>query len=128
MNLRFLCSWAAIAMLSLAACNKAESPAKVQEDVAKASDSAAQKDSKAAEKLASADAAASKNVGAAEDTADARTTNAAVDAVIAQAEGDHKVALAQCESLSGNAQRDCREQADADLDAVKAKVKALKDD
>ncbi len=52
----------------------------------------------------------------------------AVDAVIAQAEGDHKVALAQCESLSGNAQRDCREQADADLDAVKAKVKALKDD
>jgi hypothetical protein len=116
----------AIAMIGLAGCNKAESPAKVQEDVAKAADAAADKDAKAADKLASADAAANKDMASAEEKADAKTTDAAADAVITQAEGDRKVALAQCEGLSGNAQKDCKKQADTQLDTVKAKVKALK--
>jgi hypothetical protein len=118
----------AIAMLGLSGCNKAESPAKVQEDVAKATDSAAEKDAKAADKLADADASANKNVANAEAKADEKTTDAAGDAVVTQAEGDHKVAVAQCESLSGQAQKDCKKQADDQLDAVKAKVKQLKKD
>jgi hypothetical protein len=89
----------AIAMLGLSGCNKAEPPAKVQEDVAKATDSAAQSDAKASDKLANADASANKEVGNAEAKADSKTTDAAGDAVITQAEGDHKVAVAQCESL-----------------------------
>jgi hypothetical protein len=116
----------AIAMLGLSACNKAEPPAKVQEDVAKATDSAAESDAKASDKLANADAAADKNVANAQAKADEKTTDAAGDAVITQAEGDHKVAVAQCESLSGQAQKDCKKQADDQLDAVKDKVKQLK--
>jgi hypothetical protein len=119
---------AAIAMVGLAGCNKAESPAKVQEDVAKATDSAADKDAKATDKLASADAAADKNVGNAEAKADAKTTDAAGDAIVTQAEGDRQVALAKCGALSGDAQKDCKKQADDQLDMVKAKVKALKKD
>jgi regulator of protease activity HflC (stomatin/prohibitin superfamily) len=119
---------AAIAILALSGCNKAEPPAKVQQDVAKATDSAADKDAAAADKLASADASANKDVANAEAKADQQTTDAAGDAVITQAEGDHKVALAQCESLSGQAQKDCKKQADDQLDMVKAKVKQLKKD
>jgi hypothetical protein len=122
--------WTAMAIvaLGLAGCNKAESPGKVQHDVAKATDAAANKDAEAADRLAKADAQASKEVANAEARADRKTTDAAGDAVITQAEGDHKVALAQCESLSGQAQRDCKKQADEQLDAVKAKVKQLKKD
>jgi hypothetical protein len=120
--------WALVAsaMVAVSGCNKAESPEKVQNDVAKASDKAADSDARAAEKLASADAAANKDVADAQNKADSKTTDAAGDAVVTQAEGDRKVALAQCESLSGNAQKDCKNKADADLDAVKAKVKSLK--
>jgi hypothetical protein len=118
----------AVAMLGLGGCNQAKSPEKVQEDVAKATDKAAENDAKAADKLANADASADKTVGNAEAKADAKTTDAAGDAVITQAEGDHKVAVAQCESLSGQAQKDCKKQADDQLDAVKAKVKQLKKD
>jgi hypothetical protein len=119
---------AAIAMLGLSACDKSESPRKVQEDVAKATDSAAEKDAQAADRLAKADSAANKDVANAQAKADEKTTDAAGDAVIAQAEGDHKVALAQCEALSGQAQKDCKKQADDQLDAVKARVKKLKED
>ena len=71
---------------------------------------------------------ANKDVANAEAKADEKTTDAAGDAVVTQAEGDHKVALAQCESLAGQAQKDCKKQADDQLDAVKAKVKQLKKD
>ncbi len=120
--------WMLVAVLALgvSGCNKAESPEKVQRDVAKATDSAAEKDARAADKLASTDASATNDVAKAEARADEKTTDAAGDAVITQAEGDHKVALAQCEALSGQAQKDCRKQADDQLDAVKAKVKDLK--
>jgi regulator of protease activity HflC (stomatin/prohibitin superfamily) len=119
---------AAIAMLGLSGCNKAESPPKVQQDVSKATDSAAERDAQAADKLAKADAEANKDVASAEAKADQKTTDAAGDAVITQAEGDHKVAVAQCEALSGQAQKDCKKQADDQLDAVKTKVKQLKKD
>ncbi len=119
---------AASLALLLCGCNKAQSPADVRHDVAKATDSAAQADAKAADRLAKADEQASEDVAKAEARADRRTTDAAGDAVITQAEGDHKVAVAQCESLSGQAQKDCRQQADQQLDNVKARVKQLKSD
>jgi len=40
-----------------------------------------------------------------------------------QAEGAHKVALAQCEGLSGAAQKSCRDQADASYEVAEAKAK-----
>jgi hypothetical protein len=39
------------------------------------------------------------------------------------AEGAHKVALAQCESLSGANQKACRDQADADYQTAKSQAK-----
>jgi hypothetical protein len=117
---------AAIVVLGLSGCNRAESPAKVQRDVTAANESAAKKDAEAAERLAKADAEARHDLADARARADEKTTDAAGDAVIAQAEGDHKVAVEQCEALSGQAQRDCKKQADDQLDAVKAKVKQLK--
>ena len=119
---------AAILVIGLSGCDKAASPDKVQRDVAKATDSAAEKDAQASDKLANTDASGKQSVANAQERADEKTTDAAGDAVITQAEGDHKVALAQCESLSGQAQRDCKKQADDQLDAVKAKMKQLKKD
>jgi hypothetical protein len=40
-----------------------------------------------------------------------------------EAAGAHKVALAQCEALSGKAQSICKKQADADLDVANAVAK-----
>jgi len=39
---------------------------------------------------------------------------------IAKADGNRKVALATCESQSGNAQKACRDQAEADYKAARA--------
>jgi regulator of protease activity HflC (stomatin/prohibitin superfamily) len=123
-----LSMFVSILALGLSGCNKAESPEKVQHDVGKATDSAAEKDAQAADRLARTEASANNDVATAEARADKKTTDAAGDAIISQAEGDHKVALAQCEALSGHAQQDCRKQADDQLDEVKAKVKQLKKD
>ncbi len=110
MKSALLYSLAATSLLMLAACNKAESPAAVQNDVAKAADSAAQKDAKA------------------DDKAVAQTVDAAGDAAVTEAEGNNKVALAKCASLSGDAQQACKDKANAELDLAKAKVKAMKAD
>lgn len=40
-----------------------------------------------------------------------------------EAEGARRVALAQCEALSGAAQKSCRDQADADYQLAKANAK-----
>jgi hypothetical protein len=122
--------WMLVAILALgvSGCNRAESPEKVQHDVGKATDSAAEKDARATDRLAQTDASASRDVATAEARADKKTSDAADDAIITAAEGDHKVALAHCESLSGQAQTDCRTQADEQLDAVKARVKQAKKD
>jgi hypothetical protein len=128
MRAGIVCTLAVALALGLSGCNKAESPEKVQRDVAKATDSAAENDATAADKLAKADAAASKDVAEAQAKADTKTTDAAGDAVVTQAQGDHKIAIQQCESLSGQAQKDCKKEADDKLDAVKAKVKELKKD
>jgi hypothetical protein len=47
---------------------------------------------------------------------------------VTQAEGENKIALARCESLAGDAQKACRDQANAQLDLVKQRAKALKRD
>jgi hypothetical protein len=40
-----------------------------------------------------------------------------------EAEGVHRVALAQCEALGGAAQNSCRDQADAEYQLAKASAK-----
>ena len=44
---------------------------------------------------------------------------AAYDVAVAQADGDHSVAIQQCSALNGEAQKSCKERADASLDQAK---------
>jgi uncharacterized protein YjbJ (UPF0337 family) len=50
----------------------------------------------------------------------------AADDAVTQAEGENKIALAKCEALAGDAQKQCKNQANAELDMVKQRAKALK--
>jgi len=45
---------------------------------------------------------------------------------VAQADGEHKIAIQKCETLQGRDQQVCKDQADADYDAAKANAKAAK--
>ena len=116
----------ALALLALAGCNKAESPTEVQHDVATAATSAAESNAKADESQANVDAAANKDLGEAAKDANGKMTVAAADTAITQAEGKHKVATEKCEALAGDAQKACKDEADAALAMAKAKAKAVK--
>jgi hypothetical protein len=128
MKVTFLWTAAAAVMLALTGCNKAESPDKVQKDVANATASAEKSDARAEEKEAKSDAAATNQLANDVDKADSKEVRAAADDVVTQAEGDNKVALAKCEALAGDAQKACKDQANAQLDVVKQRAKAVKKD
>ena len=113
----------AVAMTS--GCNNAKSPDSVANDVASAQ-------AKRASEVADAKQDAAKDGNKAEAKVDDKTndldnTNAkgAYDVAMAQADGDHKVATQKCEALSGDAQKACKDQADAKYDLAKANAKAM---
>ena len=118
----------ASALLCLSACNKAESPEKVQEDVAKAQRTAADDNAKADEKVKQVEADATKDRADALAKVADKSIGALADSAVTQAEGDTKIALAKCQALEGDAQKTCKDEANAHLDAVKAKAKAAKSD
>jgi hypothetical protein len=128
MRLAFSCALLASALLGLSACNKAETPEKVQTDVAKAKSEAVEQNAKADEKVKQVEAEAAKDRADAGVKAADKSIGAVVDSAVTQAEGDTKVALAKCEALEGDAQKACKDQANAHMDAVKAKAKAAKAD
>jgi hypothetical protein len=106
-------------------CDNAKSPDAVSKDVASAQE-------KRASEVADAkqDAAKDENKAAAkvDDKAnDLSNANAkgAYDVAMAQADGDHKVAIQKCDALSGDAQKACKDQADAKYDLAKANAKAM---
>jgi hypothetical protein len=92
--------------IALCGCNNAKSPDAIANDVAKTEQKA---DAKVDDKLKSLN------------NTDAKGT---YDVAMTAAEGDHNVALEQCNALSGAAQKDCKDKADADYDLVKARAKA----
>jgi hypothetical protein len=108
----------------IAACNNAKSPDAVAKDVAAA-------EQKAATEVANSENSASKDLGKAADKVDDKLVDlnnaAAKDAysiAVAKADGDRKVALANCQAASGDAQKACKDQANVDYDAAKANAKA----
>lgn len=103
---RLLIPLMAALALTLGACNNAKSPDAVANDVAKAEQKA---DAKVDDKL--------------KDLND-KDAKATYDVAATAADGDHKVALEQCNALAGDAQKDCKEKADADYDLAKARAKA----
>lgn len=113
-------------LLALAGCNKAESPDKVAHDVAKATAEAEKNDASAADKAQRADAAVTDDLNKDVDKANSREARAAADDAVTRAEGQNKIDLARCEALSGDAQKACKDQANAELDLIKERAKVLK--
>jgi hypothetical protein len=116
----------ALAVLALSGCDRASSPATVQNNVAKASAEAAQKDRDARESQAKTDIDANADAARAEQKADERKADSAYDVAVTEAEGTHKIAIEKCNAMTGDAQKACKEQADAKLDLAKANAKAAK--
>lgn len=98
------------AVMALGACHNAKSPETAAKDIAAA-------DNSAARGVEKAQASAQKDMSA-----------DAYKIVMAQADGEHDVAIQKCETLQGNDQVICKQQADADYDAAKANAKAAKVD
>jgi hypothetical protein len=135
MTLKALCALIAAAF-ALTACNKSETPAEVQHDVATA-EAQAQRDiadARADAKEASADA--DKNVAdAIADNDDDNVAEQAHDAnetadkgnekiMIAQAEAAHRVTVEKCDALTGAAEEECKDDADETLEQAKEAAKA----
>jgi hypothetical protein len=117
MNSKILLIGMASALLGLAACNKAESPSEVQEDVAKA-------EQEASRELTDAQQDQADNVAEANRDASEERSESSYDVAVTRAEGEHKVAVEKCEAQGGAGQEACKEQADAALEMAKADAKA----
>lgn len=117
-----------VALLAVAAasgCDHAKSPDAVANDVAAAQ-------AKRASEVADAKQDAAKDDNKAEAKVDDKTADlnnvsakGSYDVAMAQADGDHKVALQKCDALSGDSQKACKDQADAKYDLAKANAKAM---
>ncbi len=116
----------AMMLAALAGCNQAKSPETVANDVAKATESAEKRDAKAEERAEKTDAAVTNDLSKDVDKANDKEVRTAADDAVTQAEGENKIALAKCEALGGDAQKACKDQANAQLDVVKQRAKALK--
>jgi membrane-bound lytic murein transglycosylase B len=100
-------------------CNSAKSPAAVASDVAAARQ-------QASTEVADARKDAAKNVDSAAANADGSSkalndvgAKTAYDVAVAQADGDHNVATQKCLAQTGDAQKSCKEKADASYDQAK---------
>lgn len=117
---------ALMVLMVLAACHQASAPSTVQDNVASARQDAEKSDAKAVEQQAKTDASANTDAAEAEQKADVKKADSAYDVAVTEAEGRHKIALQKCDVLSGDAQKACKEQADAELDLAKANAKAAR--
>ena len=118
-------SLAFLATVIVAGCQRAEPPSTVNRDVTTA-------EQKADSRTQRARADAERDVANAQEKVDAKALDrnnvAAKDSykvAMVKADGAHDVALQQCKALSGDAQKHCKDQADADYDAAKANAKSL---
>ena len=100
-------------------CNSAKSPAAVAADVAAARQQASTEVTDAQKDAAkNVDSAAANADGSSKDLKDAGARSA-YDVAVAQADGDHNVAIQQCLALTGEAQKSCKERADTGYDQAK---------
>jgi hypothetical protein len=120
---------AIVAMFTLAmigGCHQAKSPDTVANNVTNA-------EQKAAKDVADTEKNASKDVANAAGKVDDKAkdlNNAEVkggyDVEMAKAEGERKIALNKCEAFSGVAQKDSKDIADADYQAAKSQLQAMR--
>jgi hypothetical protein len=107
-------------------CNSAKSPGAVATDVA-----AARKQASTEVTDARKDAAKSVDSAAANAAASSKYLNdvgarAAYDVAIAQADGDHNVAIQQCLALTGEPQRSCKDRVDTSYDQAKIHANVIR--
>jgi hypothetical protein len=124
----FILTLAVMVAGGLNACYQAKSPDQVAHDTAAAETKADAASSKveqhAADKIDS-----SQTVVSDEQAAAAHTRAAELEKVAdTQAEGNHRVALAQCESLAGEMQKACRAQADAAFTTAEDQARQVRAD
>ncbi|MGO9948674.1 MAG: hypothetical protein ACLPWG_17695 [Steroidobacteraceae bacterium] len=124
MKLKIVTAIGLITLAAVAGCNNAKSPDTVANDVAAAQQAAAKKVTEARREASNDDAKATDKVNDKSQDLNNVEAKGAYDVAMAKAEGAHKVALEKCNILSGDAQRKCKELADADYDAAKANSKA----
>jgi hypothetical protein len=113
-----------IAALALVGCNKSKSPEDVSKDVAKAEQKANNEVTKSEERAQSALDKSYDKVNDQEIKFNNDAAHQAYIVAIAKADGTRKVALATCESQSGDAQKACKDQAEADYRSARADAKA----
>ena len=100
-------------------CNSANSPAAVAANVAAARQQASTEVTDARKDAAkNVDSATANADGSSKDLNDVGARNS-YDVAVAQADGDHNVAIQQCLALTGEAQKSCRERADTGYDQAK---------
>jgi hypothetical protein len=120
----FFTSAIAVAALVIAGCDSAKPPETVAKDVAAA-------EQKAATEVANSEKDAAKDLTKAAEKVEDKVVDfnnaaakGAYNLAVAKADGDRKVALANCLALGGDAQKTCKDQAEADYGAAKANAKA----
>jgi hypothetical protein len=114
-----------VAALVLTGCNKSKSPEEVAKDVANAEQKATTEVTKSEEHAQSALDKSYEKVNDQEIKFNNDAAHQAYNVAIAKADGNRKVALATCESQSGDAQKACKDQAEADYKAARADAKTI---
>jgi len=114
---KLLLAMIGILAMALCGCNSAKSPAAVATDVAAARQQASTEVTDARTDAAKDVDSASAD-GSSKELNDVGAKNA-YDVAVAQADGDHNVAIQQCLALTGEAQKSCNQRADAAYDQAK---------
>ena len=113
---------------ALGGCDRPKSATEVEKDTTAAQQAATEKTAKAEQEATDKVASARSDVR--DEQRDLGHVNAVQGEKVADtaADGAHKVALARCEAMGGTAQKSCKDQADADYEAAKAKAKQARAD
>jgi hypothetical protein len=113
------------AALALAGCNQSKSPEDVSKDVAKAEQKANNEVTKSEKHALSALDKSYEKVNDQEIKFNNDAAHQTYNVAIATADGNRKVALATCESQSGDSQKACKDQAEADYRTARADAKVI---
>jgi hypothetical protein len=107
-------------------CNGGKSPAAVAADVAAARQQASTEMTDARKDAAKNIDNAAANVDGSSKDLNVASARAAYDVAVVQADGDHDVAIQQCSALTGDAQKSCKDRADARDDQAKTHANAIR--
>jgi len=115
-----------LAAAIVSGCHRAKSPAQADEDVATAREQAANKTEQAQQSAESKIAGARADVQSHLRDAEHVTAEQKTKVAETRAEGVRNVSLAACEGLGSDARQSCRDKAEADYQAAKARAERMR--